>query len=606
MASVGAPALIRKHDYSDVVAWYRHHVPRAAPPKWGRYEPIRIGPSWDWNEQRGWNLPEHTLGWEMLGWTGYWLKDGTGQPWQWTMEQSRMLLWYWSLSDVGRVLHMTQTWQRLKGHGKDPLAAGGVALPSAFAPCIFDEWGPDDEPVGRENPNAWVQVLAVTEDQTKNTLGMVRRLLSDECMKYYGITMSAVTCQGMRQSRLIQGVTSNYLAIEGKQTDTIIRNETQNWNSSNHGHELAGAADGNRAKMPQGRMLDICNAYRPGDDSVGQREREDWDATQDRPDLDEDDGEDRKKFVKVGHLYDSLEAPPNAPLTAEAIPEVIETVRGDSIWLDPETVLTSALKRSTPTSESRRKWFNQVVSAADDWMQREKWDACKGDRTIADGERIAMFLDCSKSDDATALMGCRISDGHVFTIGIWARPTRERPKDGDPVWTVDRDAVDHKVREAKSCWKVIAFWCDPSGARDDETGERYWDSYIEDWRVLFGNSLTALPAVKTGPYAHPIIWDMRNPIHTQLFVTEAEKFVSEVNDEKLTQDRNGLLRQHVINAKRAPSKWGISLMKEHRESAKKIDAAVAAVGARLMYKQIIGKPSKSKYAPGRGRMVSRR
>ncbi|MGC7272852.1 hypothetical protein RA983_21190, partial [Mycobacteroides abscessus subsp. abscessus] len=85
---------------------------------------------------------------------------------------------------------MTQTWQRLKGHGKDPLAAGGVALPSAFAPCIFDHWGPDDQPVGRENPNAWVQVLAVTEDQTKNTLGMVRRMLTDECMKYYGISMS--------------------------------------------------------------------------------------------------------------------------------------------------------------------------------------------------------------------------------------------------------------------------------------------------------------------------------------------------------------------------------------------------------------------------------
>ncbi|SIM00935.1 phage terminase [Mycobacteroides abscessus subsp. abscessus] len=601
MASIGAPALIRKHDYSHVIAWYRHQVPRTSPPKYGRVVPERIGPTWDWDEERGWNLPEHTLGWEMLGWTGYWLKDANRQPWQWTMEQARMLLWYWSLDETGRVQHPTVTWQRIKGHGKDPLAAGGVALPSAFAPCIFDHWGPDDEPVGRENPAAWVQVLAVAEKQTKNTLGMVRTLLSDECKRYYGITTSGVTCHGMGQTRLIEGVTRNYLAIEGNRTDTIIRNEPQNWNSSNQGHDLAEAAEGNRAKISQGRSLDICNAFRPGEDSVAERERDAWEATQDRPDLDR-----QATHIDVGHLYDSLEAPPKAPFNAEAFVEVVEAVRGDSHWVDPITSRDSALKASSTPSEQRRKWYNQIVSKEDDWIEREKWDACKGDRFVADRERIAMFLDCSKSDDATALMGCRLSDGHVFTIGIWARPSRERPKPGDPVWLVDRDAVDHRVREAKDHWKIVAFWCDPSGARDDETGERYWDTYIEEWRVLFGNTLTALPAVKTGPYAHPIVWDMRNPIHTQLFVAEAERFVTEVNEGKLTHDRNGLLRQHVIQAKRAPSKYGISLMKEHRESAKKIDAAVAAVGARLMYKQIIGKPSKGKFAPGRGRMLSRR
>lgn len=605
MASIGAP--VRKHDYSHIIEWYRHQIPRTPPPTYGRYEPIRIGPAWDWNEQRGWNLPEHSIGWEVLGWTGYWLRDKNQQPWQWTMEQARMLLWYWSLEESGRVQHETVTWQRLKGHGKDPLAAGGVALPSAFAPVIFDHWGPDDQPVGRPDTEAWVAVLAVTEEQTKNTMVQIRRQLSDECKRYYGIQISAVTCHGMNQTRLIQGVTSNYLAIEGKPTGTVILNEIQNWNSSNQGHDLAGAADGNRSKISQGRRLDICNAFRPGDDSVGERRRDAWDATQDRPDLDR-----TATFIDVGHLYDSLEAPPDAPLTAEAIPEVVAIIRGDSIWIDPETVKSSALSGDATPSEQRRKWYNQVVATADDWMDRQEWDARRGDRQVppvppvADRERIVMFLDCSKSDDATALMGCRLSDGHLFVIGVWARPPRERPIPGEPAWVVDRDAVDHRVREAKERWRIVGFWVDPSGARDDETGERYWDTYIESWRKLFRNSLTALPAVKTGPYAHPIVWDMRNTTHTALFVAEAERFTSEVKDGALTHDGNGLLRQHVVNAKRAPGKYGVSLMKKHRESAKKIDLAVAAVGARLMYHQLAGKPRPGKHAPGKGRVLTRR
>ena len=33
-----------------------------------------------------------------------------------------------------------------------------------------------------------------------------------------------------------------------------------------------------------------------------------------------------------------------------------------------------------------------------------------------------LFFDGSKSDDSTALVGCRLSDGHVVTLGIWAKP----------------------------------------------------------------------------------------------------------------------------------------------------------------------------------------
>jgi hypothetical protein len=107
-------------------------------------------------------------------------------------------------------------------------------------------------------------------------------LISPEARRHYGIQVGKRTCTASGDTRQIQAVTASPLAIEGGRPTLIIRNETQNWNASNGGHDMAGAIEGNAAKSEGGaaRMLDICNAYRPGEDSVGQRVREGWDATQ--------------------------------------------------------------------------------------------------------------------------------------------------------------------------------------------------------------------------------------------------------------------------------------------------------------------------------------
>src|SRR5699024_1843282 len=53
--------------------------------------------------------------------------------------------------------------QRLKGWGKDPIAAT-LGLSAMFGPVTFDYWD-GDIPVGRDEPDAWVQVVAVNQDQ---------------------------------------------------------------------------------------------------------------------------------------------------------------------------------------------------------------------------------------------------------------------------------------------------------------------------------------------------------------------------------------------------------------------------------------------------------
>src|SRR5690348_9751351 len=79
----------RELEYAEIERWYRDLLDTTLPPSDLRWEPVRIGPTWQWVD--GWLLPEASLGWGFLSWTGYWLNGKGGKPWRWTPEQVRFL-----------------------------------------------------------------------------------------------------------------------------------------------------------------------------------------------------------------------------------------------------------------------------------------------------------------------------------------------------------------------------------------------------------------------------------------------------------------------------------------------------------------------------------
>jgi hypothetical protein len=565
--SASAAVASADSEFAEIVSWYEDLLERTFPPTDLVWEPTKIGPTWQYDN--GWVLPRFTLGWRVLAWCGLWLTDKNGRPWQFTAEQARFVLWFFALDpESGDFLYHSAVLQRLKGWGKDPLAAA-LSVAGMFADVTFDRWD-GDVPVGREEPAAWIQLVAVSQEQTQNTMKLFPSLIPAETRRFYGVQVGKLNVWGLGDTRQIQAITANPLSIEGKRPTLVVRNETQNWITANGGHEMAGAIEGNAAKSEGGaaRMLDICNAYRPGQDSVGQRVREGWEKSQG----------DSPEVLDFGLLYDSLEAPPDAPLSADAAPSVVDAIRGDATWMSTKRIVASILNPANPASESRRKWYNQITAAED-----ARFDPNDVKRAMVlgvgleDDDEVVIFGDGSKSDDATGLVAVRLSDGFAQVLHV------QQPRKGE---VVDRDAVDHAVVDAFDRFMVLGFWFDPSHAKDDdaEGDSRFWWPLCDDWMARYGRRLK-MWAVKSGSSRHAVAWDMSSTTRQAVFVPAVEQLEADLKAGTALARSSSWLQQHAINAKRAPGKFGVSLRKENRESARKIDLAVCWVGARMMWRQ---------------------
>lgn len=198
---------------------------------------------------------------------------------------------------------------------------------------------------------------------------------------------------------------------------------------------------------------------------------------------------------------------------------------------------------------------------------------------------MAMFLDCSKSEDATALVACRLSDMHVVTLGVWQKPDDWNEKLHGK-WRAPREEVDDYVRKAKADHRIVWFGVDPSPSRDDDNEDAlYWQPLITEWERLFRNSVTLYAT--PGPQGSPIVFDMRSHYvgarrRLEQFTRAADSvrlWVDEEENPPFSHDGDYRLRQHVHKAKRRPNEWGISLGKVSRDSLDKVDLAVAMVGA---------------------------
>lgn len=500
---------------------------------------------------------DRTLGWLAARWMTENLvqADGpdAGSKFRLTREQLRILLRWYELDDGGRFRYRRGVLRRMKGWGKDPFIAAVVWF-EALGPCRFARWTADGRPVGKQHPAPWIQIAAVSKDQTRNTMTLLGPMLSKDAQVEYGVDLGKEIIY-YRNGGRIEAVTSSPLALEGGRPSYVVLNETQGWLENNNGTAMAAVIRRNLGKSRGGdaRSMAIQNAHVPGMGSVAELDYE--------------------AFVKVrggqavdtGIYYDATEAPADTRLDdQDSLRAGLIDARGDSTWLDVDRLVQEILDRATTPEEARRFYLNQVVAAADALVAPHEWEACGSDDRLQPGDEITLGFDGGKSDDATALVACRVSDRLFEPIKIWEKP------DGVPDWEIDREVVDGTVRWAMSTYKVSGFFADVA----------LWESYVDQWSQDFRGQLL----VKASPKS-TVGWDMRRGL---MDITRAnERLVAAVEDGVVRHTKHSVLTEHVLNARRRLNQFGVSFGKEHRESSRKVDGYAAALLADMARAQLL-------------------
>jgi phage terminase large subunit-like protein len=525
--------------------------------------PTFIGPTWQKDNTGKWLLPERTLGWEVLGWVATWLTFSDGRPFMCTPEQARFVLWFYAIDHRGKFSYRKAVLQRMKGWGKDPLAAV-LSIVELIGPSQFSHWDDNGQPVGKPHPDAYVQVTAVSEQQTENTRDLFPGMIPQATRAAFNMEVQKEVIYANGGKQKLRTMSANFRSAEGGRVTFCIANETHHWTPGQRGPDFMRVISDNLTKV-QGRLLCITNAYEPGEESVAQAIRE----------------EQEKVWAGLskpsGWLYDSLEANASAPLTEDWAPHVISTIRGDATWLNIEDIVSELQDGSKTVASKRRMWYNQIVSTGDSLITPADWDGilmpgCYGDkRDLKPGDSIVMGFDGSKTDDATALVAIRISDNLIVPLGIWQNP--------DPAqeWHVNEAEVDSEVHLAFQMYKVQAFYADVS----------YWESYVDTWSDLYREKLLIKASARS-----TVGFDMRGNKARISQTTEA--FVGSIQDGRLKQNGHRLMRVHVLNVKRRTNSYGLYFGKETAFSTRKIDGFAAAF---LAYMALVALAESGKKPP---------
>jgi hypothetical protein len=515
-----------------------------------------------------------TLGYEVIDWIETYLivPDGpmAGQPLVLTKEQAQFVLNFYAIDPrfTGPAIkgHALVNGRRIrravlsrpKGWGKSPIMAA-LCFVEALADVVPDGWDSYGEPVGRPWTSfgfkAKVQMVAVSEDQTVNTWDPALEMARN------GPVLDTYELEPLETFINVPGgkidyTTSSASSREGFRPVFAVMDQTESWTPSNGGRRLAATLRRNIGKVG-GSSIETPNAFVPGENSVAERS---WEAFSKQKEGRLQGGE--------GILFDHREAPADTdPADRKSLLKGLAFAYGDSAsvnggHVDLDRIIEEYWDPDTDPADGRRFYLNQVTHATDSWLSQPEWGACLDEeREIKPGEPVVLGFDGSKRrshsvTDATALIGCTVKDGHLFEVRVWEQP--EGPAGAD--WAAPQIEVDAEVRSAFLRYNVVGFYADPAK----------WETWVAKWEAAF-NAKLKVKASRD----HPIEWWMTGGRASKT-VNALSEFHEAIVTGQCSHNGSATLTRHMLNARRRTSRVGVQIGKDHPESSRKIDAAVAA------------------------------
>lgn len=254
-------------------------------------------------------------------------------------------------------------------------------------------------------------------------------------------------------------------------------------------------------------------------------------------------------------------------------------------WIEPEAQMAQIYQPDSDPADSTRYYLNSRASSDDSWLtegmlashtvlcglvekhiqERTLPDAWRD--VISRKDEITLGFDGSVSNDSTALVGCRVSDGLLFLIRLEQKPDRQASE-----WRVDRDAFDAEARRMFRDYNVVGCFADAA----------FFESIITGWEADFGKRMRVFSRGSGSQYLMRFYTNTWKRDVYQALQVMRTNFQYELTDEERDPGAVRLLADprlvtHFRNARMRERDFGYLIFKETPKSPKKIDACMAGL-----------------------------
>lgn len=245
------------------------------------------------------------------------------------------------------------------------------------------------------------------------------------------------------------------------------------------------------------------------------------------------------RLVEAKTLVWNYEAPTTDPSDAKAL-----KLANPASWITTEYLARQAADPELSDADVLQLHGCVWAAAESTWLSPAEWAGCYlPDVRLEDGERVVLGFDGSEKRDSTVLSASTLG-GFVVPLAVWQRPPRVEE------WRVPRREVHEAVEHAFETYDVVELACDPPG----------WYAEIDQWADQWGDRVVAF-----------------DTIQAKRFAPACERFQTGVRERRVSHSGHPVLSQHVGNAVVRHTPYGDAIQKDHDDSPRKIDAAVAAV-----------------------------
>jgi phage terminase large subunit-like protein len=451
---------------------------------------------------------------------------------------------------------------RPKGRAKSELA-GFVVVAEALAPVRFDGWGANGQPKARPVTSPLIKCLATEESQAGNTFENAAFIAGE-----WGKDNHPDIYRGVSGARQYQSATALYLAGGGEMRACTAGSASKDGGKETfvvpdevHLYVLRElksmyatvARNTGKRSIAEPWMLLTTTAYRPGEQSVAEELLTAWRKSElpnpDRWLVDHREAKGKINLDDQEHTLRQLTDVYGAAADWMDLLRIYRTMRDPTECEDDATAARYFLNRALSTKDA---WI------ALDVVERQNASLADADgvrlhpeieTTVTAGEAIALGFDGSLRDDATVLIGSRMTDGFVFPIGIWAKPAGIEGN----WWEVPRSDVLASIREAFGRYDVTRLYADP-----------------HEWRSDLDTLAEEFPG-------RVITWETRRDVQ---MAAALDRLRTDLINAAVWHSGDKLFIEHFANAYvRMRAKLRL-VRKEHPQSNRKIDSVV---GAALAY-----------------------